>query len=81
MVPTSRSSTSLLQAFRRGPGTYIVFAGPKYGQYQPCTEHITMLRRFRCPNQAWLSRLQLIAYFPSHLFALHGLHSECDSQM
>ena len=36
MVPTSSSRTSLLQAFRRGPGTYIVFAGPRYGQYQPC---------------------------------------------
>ena len=38
MVPTSSSRTSLLQAFRRGPGTYIVFAGPRYGQYQPCRE-------------------------------------------
>ena len=35
-VPTSSRSTSLLQAFSSGPGTYSVFAGPRNGQYQPC---------------------------------------------
>ena len=35
-VPTSSKSTSLLQAFSSGPGTYSVLAGPRNGQYQPC---------------------------------------------
>ena len=46
MVPTSSSRISLLQAFRRGPGTYRVFAGPRYGQYQPYAAH-TILRALR----------------------------------
>ena len=80
MVPTSSSSSSLLQAFRRGPGTYIVLAGPRYGQYQPCTEHITLLRRYRCPDQAWLSHAQHAAYLYLTLSVLHGLQSKYDGQ-
>ena len=38
-VPTSSRSTSLLQAFSNGPGTYSVLAGPRNGQYQPCAGH------------------------------------------
>ena len=38
-VPTSSRRISLLHAFNRGPGTYMVFAGPRYGQYQPCAAY------------------------------------------
>jgi len=38
-VPTSSSRISLLHAFNSGPGTYRVFDGPRYGQYQPCAAY------------------------------------------
>lgn len=40
VVPTSSSVSTLLHAFRVGPGTYSVFWGPIWGQYQPCSAHM-----------------------------------------